>query len=357
MMNSFKCLYESKEVFSFLHPYIIAEIGVNHENSMDMAKLMIDQVAAVGGHAVKFQTYKAELLASPNYAPSYWDRSEEPCGSQFELFKKYDKFSISEYEVLADYAKCAGVDFLSTPFDLDSVNYLAPLMKFFKVASADITNIPLLREIARQNKPVLLSTGASTFAEIEVASKILRDYGAPDVGLMHCVLNYPTSKENAQLSIMRDLIRVFGKDCSIGYSDHVKPNLDGSMPALEVAVLHGALVIEKHYTYDRSLSGNDHYHAMDKLCLGKFIEKLQDYRNLYGHGARKIELEEQAIANARRKIITTKDIQKGETLTEKNLIALRANHGINISLWDEVIGKTAIKNLIKGEPIFWGDFS
>ncbi|MDD3019689.1 MAG: N-acetylneuraminate synthase family protein [Alphaproteobacteria bacterium] len=356
-MTSFKSLFGPAGTFEFLFPYIIAEIGVNHENSMEKAKKMIEEVADSGGHAAKFQTYKADKIASPEHAPSYWDRKAEPCASQHLLFQKYDKFGINEYRELAAHCEKVGVDFLSTPFDIDAVGELAPFMKFFKVASADVTNVPLLRAIAKHGKPVLMSTGAATLAEVETAIRILKENGAPDVALMHCILNYPTPKENAQMSLMRDLIRIFGEDCQIGYSDHVKPNDDGSMPSLEMATLHGAVVLEKHYTYDKTLPGNDHYHAMDKDDLAKFVDKLKDYKMLYGAGPRNMALESQAIQNARRRILVEVGVKKGEKLTEKNLIALRSNKGIEISRWDEVVGRVASKDMDKGAPVCWGDFS
>ena len=353
----FKTLFSKEGTFKFLSPYVIAEIGVNHANSMEKAKQMIDEVAASGGHSAKFQTYKADKIASPEHAPSYWDRKAEPCASQHELFTKYDKFGVAEYTELAKHCEMRGVDFLSTPFDIDAVDELAPLMKFFKVASADVTNIPLLRAIAKHRKPVLMSTGAATLVEVETAIRILKDGGTPDVALMHCVLNYPTPKENAQMSLMKDLIRVFGDECLIGYSDHVKPNDDGSMPALEIATIQGARVLEKHYTYDKTLPGNDHYHAMNKDDLALFTEKLKDYRKLYGNGPRKMELESQAIQNARRRILTLDGINKGDVLTEEKLIALRSNKGVEIAHWDEVIGKVANRDFKSGEPVCWGDFS
>mgnify|MGYP000288142494 CR=1 FL=1 len=350
---SFKELFADKNSFEFLSPYIIAEIGVNHENSMEKAKQMIKEIAESGGHAAKFQTYKADKIASEKHAPSYWDLSSEPCTSQHELFKKYDSFGIEEYEELSNYCKELGVDFISTPFDVDSVRALDKFMDYFKVASADVTNIPLLRAIGKTEKPVIMSTGAATLGEVETAINTLRQAGATDVALMHCVLNYPTPKKNAQMSLMRDLIRIFGDECPIGYSDHVRPNDDGTMPALEIATLHGALVIEKHYTYDKNLSGNDHYHAMDKSDLKQFTEKLGEYRDLYGGGPRNMKLEEQALANARRRIIASKQIKKGDILGEGNLIALRSNNGIDISLWDKVINTRAANDIEQGTPLSW----
>lgn len=355
-MTSFNSLFADKGVFEFLSPYIIAEIGVNHENSMEKAKQMIKEVADNGGHAAKFQTYKADKIASPQHAPSYWDLSKESCTSQHALFQKYDVFGEKEYTELAAYCEEVGVDFISTPFDVDAVDQLDPLMKFFKVASADVTNIPLLRAIGSKNKPVLMSTGAATWGEVETAIEVLMEAGATDIALMHCVLNYPTPKENAQMNLMDDLNRLFGDECEIGYSDHVAPNEDGSMPSLEMATLRGAVVLEKHYTYDKTLPGNDHYHAMDKKDLATFTAKLKDYDKMYGHGGRLLEKEKQAVENARRRILTLKPIKAGDVLTPENMIALRSNKGIEIARWDDVVGKSANTDMPAGEPVCWGMF-
>ncbi len=219
-----------------LDPYIIAEIGVNHEGSLTKAKALIDLAADAGAHAAKFQTYKAATLAAKE-SPSYWDLEKEPTESQHELFKKYDSFGPDEYAELSGHCKDRSIDFLSTPFDLDAVDMLDPLMSYFKVASADITNLPLLRKVASKGKLVILSTGASSLAEIEFAISTLRAWGSSEVILLHCVLNYPTAEEDAQLGMIGVLKRTF-PECLIGYSDHVVP--DETISALEAAVQSSA---------------------------------------------------------------------------------------------------------------------
>ena len=341
------------EVYEYLKPYVIAEIGVNHAGDMNIAKKMIKSVADAGGHAAKFQTYKAEKIAAKSASPSYWDTSEEPCTSQFELFKKYDSFGEEEYRELADYCKECGVNFLSTPFDLDAVDELFHLMPCFKIASADITNIPLVRKIASKGKPVIVSTGASKLFEIENALQILEKANCPQITLLHCVLNYPTPQEHAQMYQMKILERTFGGRASIGYSDHVKPNKDGSMPALEMAVLSGSVVIEKHFTYDKTLPGNDHYHAMDEYDLRVFMNKVAEYKKLSGGMSRNIDLEASAIKNARRRVVVARDLEEGYRVTELDLIALRADRGIESIHWDEVVGKMIVKSVKKDTPLDW----
>ena len=199
-------------------PYIIAEIGVNHEGSLEKAKELIDLAKKSGAHAAKFQSYKASTIAS-RHSPAYWDLKEEPTKSQFELFQKYDVFNSREYQILADYCRKVRIDFLSTPFDLDFVDSLDSLMSVFKVASADITNVPLLRSVAQRTKPVILSTGASTIDEINTAVLILNEAGCKNIALMHCVLAYPTPYSMANLNMIGGLEKTF-PDCLVGYSDH-----------------------------------------------------------------------------------------------------------------------------------------
>lgn len=334
-----------------LAPYMIAEVGVNHECSMDLAKKLIDEAASGGAHAVKFQSYKANKIASRN-SPSYWDLSEEPTDSQYALFQKYDSFGPDEYEQLCRHCGEAGVDFMSTPFDLEAADYLEPLMPAFKIASADITNVPLIRKVAKYGKPVLLSTGASTLPEIENAVNLVRAANCTDIVLLHCVLNYPTRPENAQLGMIEVLRRVF-PDCLTGYSDHVVP--DATLSPLEAAMLLGASVLEKHFTHDKSLKGNDHYHAMDHNDLKAFFAKARVYKELVGGGNKDIELEASARKNARRSIVAARDIMAGEVLTEENMIVKRPGHGISPLYWDEVIGSKATCEIKEDQILNWTD--
>lgn len=347
----------NEKTYGFLDPYLIAEIGVNHGGDLNRAKSLIKLAHQAGAHAAKFQTYKADKLASKETAPAYWDTNEEPTKTQHELFSKYDGFGKKEYEELADYCNQLGIDFLSTPFDLEAVDQLDPLMPVIKIASADLTNIPLLRKIASKQKPVLLSVGASTHEEIERSVEILLNSGASSLTLLHCVLNYPTPKEHAQLAQIPILIEKFGDKVSIGYSDHVKPNDDGTMPAVETAVLAGARVIEKHFTDDKTAKGNDHYHAMDSEDLSRFSERLTDYKTLQGGAELDLEVQQMAIGNARRRIFAQVSIAKDAVIDEDSLIALRGNQGLEISNWDLVIGNKATRDISEGEPIKDSDFS
>lgn len=333
-------------------PYIIAEVGVNHEGSLEKAKELIALAKEGGADAAKFQAYKAETLASKN-SPAYWDLSKELTTSQYELFKKYDKFGESEYEKLVEYCCNVGIDFLSTPFDDRAVDFLSPLVPCFKVASADITNIPLLRKIAKKHKPVLLSTGASTLAEIDTAIDELERSGCESLALLHCVLNYPTPYENTNLNMLEGLSRTFPQYI-IGYSDHTLP--DQSMLILTTAYLKGARIIEKHFTYDKTLPGNDHYHAMDVGDLKRFKKNLRLLRQVEGQ-SQKVPLpsEELARLNARRSIVLKYHVHSGTLLTEEMLTRKRPGSGISPLHWDDIIGKKVVHNLEEDHILQWQD--
>ena len=332
-----------------LNPYIIAEIGVNHEGDLGLAKRLINEAAAGGAHAAKFQSYKAELIASKK-SPAYWDQTKEPTDSQYKLFKKYDDFGEQEYIELARHCKTVGIDFMSTPFDLLAVDFLAPLMPVFKIASADITNVPLIRKCASKKKPLIISTGAATLPEIEFALQTAKEAGAHDISLLHCVLNYPTPEENAQLGMITTLKRTF-PELVIGYSDHVAP--DKTISALEAGMLLGATILEKHFTHDKSLSGNDHYHAMDQIDLLRFCEKKMKYKAMISGESKDLEREQAARTHARRSVVAARDIQVGEILTEDMLIAKRPAHGISPIHWDELIGRITSSDIEEDEMIKW----
>ena len=188
-------------------PYVIAEAGVNHEGSMDIARRLVDEAAEGGANAIKFQTYKAGTLASKD-SPAYWDTSKEPTSSQYELFKKHDSFWKNEFEALKKYCDAAGIAFMSTPFDVESAHFLNDLMDVFKISSSDITNKPFIRILCDFKKPIILSTGAAHLHEIAEAVEWIEEKGNK-LALLHCVLNYPTADENAALGMIPALKRHF----------------------------------------------------------------------------------------------------------------------------------------------------
>ena len=335
-------------------PYVIAEIGVNHEGDLKKAMHLIDLAKEGGADAAKFQSYKAGKLAS-KFSPAYWDVSKENTLSQYQLFKKYDSFEPHDYEKLAKHCGLVGIDFLSTPFDDGALDFLDPLVPFFKIASADITNLPFLRKIALKGKPIVLSTGASTLAEIDFAVNTLENCGCSDVALLHCILNYPTDNSNASLRMIQGLNRAF-PDKIIGYSDHTLP--DESMTSLTVAYLLGAVIIEKHFTDNKKLPGNDHYHAMDVHDLKKFTNSVTLIKDLMGPTAYKnyIDTEKISRENARRSIVLARNCKKGEKITESNITYKRPGSGISPILWDDVIGGVLVKDLDQDHILQWSDF-
>lgn len=336
-------------------PYIIAEIGVNHENSMERAFELIELAKAGGAHAAKFQSYKAATLAS-KHSPAYWDTSKEPTLSQRALFAKYDSFGEGEYRRLAAHCAAIGIDFLSTPFDFEAVDFLDDLMPCYKIASADITNVPMLRKVASKGKPVVLSTGASTLGEIDMAVTTLEKAGCADVALLHCILNYPTQNQNAGLRMLEGLVRCFPNH-AIGYSDHTFPQYD--LPALQVAYLNGALILEKHFTNDKTLPGNDHYHAMDVDDLKRFRERLATIIELQGNDSVKHPLATEAPAreHARRSIVINRNLTAGSLLTEGDLTCKRPAHGISPIHWDDVIGRQLVADCEEDHVLQWSDLS
>ena len=326
---------------------------MNHEGSMELARELILLAKRGGAHAAKFQSYKAGTLAS-KHSPAYWDLSKESTNSQYKLFQKYDTFGPKQYIELANYCKELGIDFLSTPFDDEAVEFLDPLMDYYKIASADLTNIPFLRKIGRKKKPVVLSTGASTLGEIDIAVAELRNVGCEEIVLLHCVLNYPTENPNAYLDMITGLKRTY-PDLIIGYSDHTLP--DEFMTSCVTAWLLGAVVLEKHFTHDKTLPGNDHYHAMDQQDCSRLCHQTKAIAELRGPVSLKAPtpLESVARNNARRSIVLAENAAAGAQLTPSMLTYKRPGTGISPLHWDEVLGRSVAEDLEEDHVLQWKD--
>ena len=333
-------------------PFIIAEIGVNHEGSMATAKRLVRDAKEGGADAVKFQSYKAETLASKD-SPSYWDVEKEPTTSQYKLFKKYDSFWVDEMNELKGYCDSLGVEFMSTPFDLESADFLNSMMDVYKISSSDITNKPFIEYICKFNKPVILSTGASSLHEIQEAVSWIEKFGN-SLALLHCVLNYPTLDKNANLGMILDLKAKF-PDKIIGYSDHTLPN---DMKVCEMATMLGSVIIEKHFTHDKTLPGNDHYHAMDiddlKVLMNN-VSRLKLITKETDQNGRSKELS--ARLNARRSVVLVKNMSKGDVISSDCLTCKRPAFGISPVFWDDVIGKTLLRSLNEDHILKWEDIS
>jgi len=339
-------------------PEIVAEIGVNYYDiadklsvsPVDAAKKMVAAGKESDVDAVKFQTYKAEKLAADN-SPAYWDLAEEPTESQKELFSKFDKLTKDDYCKIATYCTEIGIEFMSTPFDNESASFINDLVSRHKIASADITNFPLLEQIAGFGKPILLSVGASTSDEVKEAVSYIRTHGCSDLTLLHCVLSYPTAFADANLWKIQELIRCF-PECKIGYSDHTKFSVD----VLTGAWMQGAGVIEKHFTLDKSLKGNDHYHAADPNDFKELFERVKFLQKVYG---KKMDTwcfpcEKQAVRNARRGVYVKREAKRGEAVRWDDFVLLRPQlDGINPKEIERYIDKDMAfaRNMSAGELV------
>lgn len=341
-------LFKNKPPKQINRPYIIAEAGVNHEGSMDTAKRLVDEAKEGGADAIKFQTYKAETIASKD-SPAYWDTDEEPTESQYKLFKKHDKFWKDEFVELKKYCDKTDIEFLSTPFDVEAADFLNDLMPVFKISSSDITNKPFIEHICQYEKPLILSTGASYLHEIEETVYWVENKDV-SLALLHCVLNYPTDDENANLGMIKGLKRKY-PDLLIGYSDHTLPK---DMKVLEIATMMGATIIEKHFTHDKSLPGNDHYHAMDLEDLKVFNKNLDRILDIVG--SEKVSAlpgEQVSRENARRSLVAKRDIPKGKKVEYDDLTWKRPAKGISPKFIEKVIGRKVTSKIKSDQIIEW----
>ena len=335
---------------------MIAEIGVNHENSLKRAEKMIVQAKLGGADAVKFQTYKADLIASKN-SPYYWDLKKVSETSQYKLFKKFDKFGESDYKRLKKICDKNKIIFTSTPFDIHSVDFLDKLVPFFKVASADFTNLPLINKICSKKKPIIISTGACNMKEIYFLDKYLKkNFPRIEVIFLHCILSYPTSFSDANLNFIKLLKKKFPKR-TIGYSDHTMP--DQSMMVLTKSYEYGAEVIEKHFTTDKlkGRKNNDHFHSMDFHDLKRFRDNIELTKVINGKNKNRNVLgcEKKSRKNARRSIFTLGKIKKNQKITYRNIIAKRPGDGISPIYVKKIINKYAKKDLSDDHKIKFSD--
>jgi N-acetylneuraminate synthase len=334
-------------------PFLVAEAGVNHENRLDLALRMIEEAAEAGADAIKFQSYKADTLAS-RHSPAYWDLTAESTRSQYELFKKYDSFGDAEYARLADHAKDCGIIFLSTPFDFHFADSLKNLMPCYKIASADLTNLPLVRHCALKGKPMIVSVGASTVADIERTVSEIHGTGNHQIALLHCVLSYPCKPEDANLRVITRLKEVF-PSCVIGYSDHVPP-AHGCL-ALTTAWLHGARILEKHFTLDKTRPGNDHYHAFDPDDIRNFRIQCDYVTSLVGQAQKEVLACEQAAhQQARRSLVAAKPIRQGQVVTRDMIAIKRPGTGIPSEYLESIINSRALRDIEDDEILKWEMF-
>ncbi|WP_287621501.1 N-acetylneuraminate synthase [Parabacteroides sp.] len=331
------------------HTLIIAEVGVNHNGSLELAKQLIDAAADTGVDYVKFQTFKAENLVTKSAKQAEYQKKNIGDGnnSQYQMLKNLE-LSQADHEILIEYCKQKGVRFFSTAFDLESIDYLESLnIPLLKIPSGEITNYPYLRKIALQGKPVVLSTGMCDVTDIKNALDVLIKFGLTkgQITILHCNTEYPTPFEDVNLRAMLTIKEEFG--VKVGYSDHTRGI---EVPIAAVAL--GAEVIEKHFTLDRNLPGPDHKASLEPNELKTMIRAIRNIELAMGDGEKKVTVSEgKNIAIARKSIVAACPIKKGEILSEENLTAKRPGTGISPMRWNEIVGTIAIRDYNEDELI------
>jgi N,N'-diacetyllegionaminate synthase len=329
--------------------FVIAEAGVNHNGSFEMAVRMIDEACAAGADAVKFQTFKAErFIAVDAPKAGYQKDTTGPDESQFDMVKRLE-LDEAAHSRLLHYCRDKEIQFLSSPFDLESIDLLDRLgLGLFKIPSGEITNLPYLRKIGALKKRLILSTGMADLREIADALNVLTDAGSPleSITVLHCNTEYPTSFEEVNLKAMLTIQNAF-PGISVGYSDHT---LGIEVPIAAVAL--GAAVIEKHFTLDRNLPGPDHRASLEPRELAAMIKAVRNIERALGTGTKTPSLSERKnLLVARKSIVAAGPIRKGEAFSEKNITVKRPGTGINPMRWDEIIGRKATRPYRKDEPI------
>ena len=331
-----------------MRTFVIAEAGVNHNGSLEIAKKMVDVAVEAGADAIKFQTFKAEKVIAVN-APKagYQMETTGSDESQLEMVKKLE-LDETAHTKLHQYCQEKDIQFLSTPFDLESIDLLNRLgLEIFKIPSGEITNLPYLRKLGALNKRLILSTGMADLGEIEDAVEVLTDSGTPlgHITVLHCNTEYPTPFEDVNLRAMLTIGHAFG--VAVGYSDHTR--------GIEVAVAAtalGATVIEKHFTLDRNLQGPDHKASLEPDELKAMVQAIRNVEKALGDGIKRpspSEVKNKPIA--RKSLVATQSIKTGELFSADNITAKRPGTGISPMRWDEVLGQVAQKDYEKDELI------
>jgi len=321
--------------------YIIAEVGVNHNGSLELAKQLVDVAAECGADAVKFQTFKAASLVTKNAKQAdYQITNTQKKESQFDMLQRLE-LSDNAHKELVEYCQWKNIEFMSTPFDLESIHFLNNLgVKRFKIPSGEITNYPYLKMVGGYNKEIVLSTGMANLGEVEAALNLLINSGTEKnkITILHATTDYPTQMQDVNLTAMQTIAEAF--KVKVGYSDHT--------PGIEVpvaAVALGASIIEKHFTLDKSLPGPDHKASLEPQELREMVRAIRNIEIALGDGIKRpSENEQKNMQVARKSIVAGKTIQKGELLTEENLTVKRPGLGVSPMRWCEVVGQKAQKD-------------
>lgn len=328
------------------HVYIIAEAGVNHNGSLDLALQLCDAAKAAGVDAVKFQTWKTELIITKGTKKAeYQERNLNNDDDQFTMLKKLE-LSYDNFKIVKQHCDEIGVQFLSTADETESLDFLVELgMPFIKLGSGDINNIPYLRAVAKYGMPVILSTGMANLSQVATAYDTLQEAGAKDVSILHCTTNYPCPMDEVNLRAMQTMQEAF--KCKVGYSDH---SIGTEIPVAAVAM--GAEIIEKHFTLNRNMEGPDHKASLEPQELKYMVDCIRNIEKAMGDGIKRPNTSEMEISKVVLKSIVAKcPIKKGEILTADNMAIKRAESGMSAAYWDVVIGKKAIRDFSIDEPI------
>ena len=326
--------------------FIIAEAGDNHNGNFDLALQLVDKAAEAGADCVKFQTFVTENVISKFAEKAdYQKQTTGENESQYEMVKKLE-LSFEQFRLIQKYCQEKNIMFLSTPFDLDSIDFLEEIqIPFWKISSGEITNLPYLEKIAKTGKDIIMSTGMCTMEEIEAALSVLREHGAGKITLLHCNTEYPTPFEDVNLRAMQEMKEAFG--VPVGYSDHT---VGIEVPIAAAAM--GASVIEKHFTFDKNMEGPDHKASLEPEELKQMVCSIRNIEQAMGSGKKQPSpSEKKNISIARKSIVAKRKIKQGEQLTEDNLYIKRPGDGISPMRWYEIIGMAAVKDFEEDELI------
>lgn len=327
--------------------FIIAEAGVNHNGKVDLALKLCDEAKKAGVDAIKFQTWKTEnIVTRSTELAAYQEKNlASNNDSQYEMLKKLE-LDYSDFVKIKEYCDSIGIQFLSTPDDEESLEFLSSIgLSFLKIGSGEITNIPYLRQIGAKKQKVVLSTGMSTLGDVEKAYTVLKEVGCPEVSLLHCTTNYPCPMDEVNLRAMCTLKEAFR--CKVGYSDHT---MGIEVPIAAVAL--GAEIIEKHFTLDQNMEGPDHMSSLNPEQLKQMVINIRNIEKALGDGIKrpnKSELENAKVVLKR--IVAKEKIKKGEKLSENNMTVKRASGGMSAAYWDLVDDRVAMRDFQQDEPI------
>lgn len=331
------------------HVYIIAEAGVNHNGDVSLARKLVEAAHSAGADAVKFQTFKTEKILTRNTGmAAYQKENLDSEDTQYQMVKALE-LSYNDFTELKAHAKSIGIDFLSTPDDEDSLDFLADELDLpsIKIGSGEVTNLPFLRKIAAKQKPLILSTGMSTLGEVERALRVICAINSHELTLLHCTTNYPCPPTEVNLRAMQTLKQAF--QLRVGYSDHT---VGSEVPVAAVAL--GAELIEKHLTLDKEMKGPDHRASLNPAEFGEMVRQIRAIEQALGNGVKWPNLSEEKIKSlVRRRVVAAHDLLEGTVLDWEHFSFKRANEGIYVEQAEHLIGRRLNASLSEDSSLMW----